>query len=175
MPKLIDFGILIMYDFDKVTKDSKRLCGYYIMPKYQVNLEEYMKDLKGVKRAMTILEVAIQLLPIFQLVHKSNRTFNDLKPENIMVDKKYASHGIKVHLVDFGFADKFISDHTGKHIDEKEALDMFQGNLMYASLDQMSFYRTSRRDDLLSLFYLIVHLLNNNSFVCNNEYDKILM
>ena len=92
-----------------------------------------------------------------------------------MVDKKYASNQIKVHLVDFGFADKFISEDTRKHIDEKEQLDMFQGNLMFASLDQMNFYKTSRKDDLLSLFYLMVHLLNNDSFVCKNDDEKKLM
>ena len=59
-------------------------------------------------------------MAIFQLVHKANRTFNDLKPENIMIDKDYGSRKIKVYLVDFGFADKFISDGSGKHIDEKE-------------------------------------------------------
>lgn len=45
VPKLLDFGMLIMYDFEKATKDGKRLCGYYIMPKYQVHLDEYLKDL----------------------------------------------------------------------------------------------------------------------------------
>lgn len=40
---------------------------------------------------------------------------------------------------------------------------------MFASVDQMKFYKTSRRDDLISLFYLIIHLLNNNSFVCKND------
>lgn len=77
--------------------------------------------------------------------------------------------------MDFGFADKFVSDHTGKHIEEKEALDMFQGNLMFASLDQMNFYKTSRRDDLLSLFYLIVHLINDHTFICKDNDETKLM
>ena len=45
---------------------------------------------------------------------------------------------------------------------------------MFASVDQMKFYKTSRRDDLISLFYLIIHLLNNNSFVCKNDEMKFL-
>lgn len=106
-----------MYDFDKAEEKAK-LCGYYIMPKYQVNLQEYLKGQSGVKKALNILEVAIQLVSIFELVHKSNRTFNDLKPENIMINSKYASHQISVYLVDFGFAEKFIQDGSGKHIEE---------------------------------------------------------
>ena len=37
---------------------------------------------------------------------------------------------------------------------------MFQGNILFASLNQMEFRQTSRRDDLISLFFLLVYLLN---------------
>lgn len=33
----------------------------------------------------------------------------------------------------------------------------------------MEFYRTSRKDDIISLFYLLVHLLNDGEFVCKME------
>lgn len=52
-----------------------------------------------------IFDVAYQLMDILKFVHSSKRTFNDLKPENIMItppgkdDEK-----LKVHLIDFGFA-----------------------------------------------------------------------
>lgn len=50
--------------------------------------------------------------------------------------------------MDFGFSDKFIQDSNGKHIEENETTDMFQGNLLFASVDQMNFRKTSRRDDI---------------------------
>ena len=41
----------------------------------------------------------------------------------------------------------------------KEQLDIFRGNIDFASLNQMKFHSTSRRDDLIQLFYLLVYML----------------
>ena len=60
------------------------------------------------------------MLAIFELVHKSNRTFNNLKPENIMINDNNNGNKFTVRLVDFGFADKYIQDSTGEHIKEKD-------------------------------------------------------
>lgn len=40
---------------------------------------------------------------------------------------------------------------------------MFRGNLEMASLNQLKFYTTSRRDDLISLFYLLVYMLKEGN------------
>ena len=37
----------------------------------------------------------------------------------------------------------------------------FRGNMMFASIDQMEFKKTSRRDDLASLAYMILYLMND--------------
>ena len=68
----------------------------------------------------------------------------------------------KVYLIDFGFSDKFMSDITGEHIEENEEVKTFRGNLVYSSLRQMKFLKTSRKDDLVSLFYMIVSVVKNN-------------
>ena len=47
---------------------------------------------------------------------------------------------------------------------------MFQGNLLFSSVSQMKFLKTSRRDDFISLFYMIVYLLNDHKTV--TEHDK---
>lgn len=77
--------------------------------------------------------------------------------------------------MDFGFADTYINQKTGEHIKEKEDVDTFQGNMMFASIDQMDFYKTSRRDDIISLFYLIVNLLNNGKFVSGGKKQSLLV
>ena len=43
VPKLVDYGLVIMHNFAFVNKEITKLCGYYIIPKYQVNLNQYMK------------------------------------------------------------------------------------------------------------------------------------
>ena len=68
-----------------------------------------------------------------------------------------------IHLVDFGYATKYLDSH-GKHIKE-ETLDRFRGNIIFASLPQLQFSATSRRDDLISLCYLLVYLINNGQLL----------
>ena len=50
-------------------------------------------------------------------------------------------------------------DEYNVHL-EQERVDHFEGNLMFASLDQMSYIRPSRRSDLHSLCYMIIFILN---------------
>lgn len=66
---------------------------------------------------------------------------------------------------------------------EKHRLQIFRGNMEFASLNQMSFQSTSRRDDFISLFYLLVYILKkgqvpnytiNYDGNKNSEFKKIL-
>ena len=64
-------------------------------------------------------------------------------------------------LIDFGFAAKYM-DKDGNHIEQGKKEDSrFQGNITFASKHQMDFKITSRRDDLISLCYLLFYVLNN--------------
>ena len=73
-----------------------------------------------------IFEVAYQLINLLKIVHCSKQTFNDLKPENIMITPPgRCDEKLKVHLVDFGFVDKFTNDETKEHIREGETVDKF--------------------------------------------------
>ena len=97
------------------------------MPKYEMNLKEYMSHLNklgDIHKAVKIIDVISKLVSIFKIVHSAQRTFNDLKPENIMVDT-FGKLDLepKVHLIDFGFADKYISAETKEHISDKEMSD----------------------------------------------------
>ena len=59
------------------------------MHKYEMNLKEYMSHLNklgDIHKAVKIIDVINKLVSIFKIVHSAQRTFNDLKPENIMVD-----------------------------------------------------------------------------------------
>ena len=42
---------------------------------------------------------------------------------------------------------------------EEEDVNVFNGNILFASKNQMMYYRTGRKDDLESLFFLLVYLL----------------
>ena len=98
-------------------------------------------------------------------MHTARRTFNDLKPENIMINTNGDLDAEpEVYLIDFGFADKYTQEDSKTHIDAGSQTEMFEGNLLFASLNQMNFMRTSRRDDIISVFYLMMYLINGSSF-----------
>lgn len=93
------------------------------MPLYEMDLNEYLSRLEGVQKIEKIVDVAHKLVNIFKVVHCSKRTFNDLKPQNIMVNTNGdILADPQVFLIDFGLAKKYTkSDKT--HIDKSETED----------------------------------------------------
>ena len=79
-----------------------------------------------------------------QLLQNSNDNFFD---------------SLNINIIDFGFATPYIDLKSKVHLD-KIQLDIFRGNMEFSSLNQMKFFSTSRRDDLISLFYFLNYLLN---------------
>ena len=67
-----------------------------------------------------------------------------------------------IQIVDYGFASRYLQKESGNHIKLKER-SFFQGNLIFASYNQLCFNKTSRKDDLISLVYLITYLVNHAS------------
>ena len=97
-------------------------------------------------------------------VHSAGLIYNDLKLENILVGNYKGSSSTlhELRLCDFGFASKYIDETTGEHI-SKGFTDVFRGNMVFASVNQLQFKETSRRDDLISLCYLLVYMFNKGS------------
>lgn len=82
--------------------------------------------MNGIVKMKEIFEVGYQLVNILKLVHCSNRTHNDLKPENIMITPPDSDNGqVKVHLIDFGFARKFVAEESKAHMKEGEEVEDF--------------------------------------------------
>ena len=65
-------------------------------------------------------------------------------------------------MIDMGFATRYLDGKTGQHISKKH-VDKYRGNLFFSSLNHLNFIKTSRRDDLISLVYLLVYLFNEGN------------
>ena len=79
------------------------------MPHYEMNLNDYLELLQGVNKLEKIIYIATKLISIFKYTHCAKRTFNDLKPQNIMIDTQGSLDADpKVYLIDFGFAQKYV-------------------------------------------------------------------
>lgn len=103
--------------------------------------------------------IGMRLLYIYERVHLAGYTYNDLKLDNILVGSKDGDNLHEIRLTDFGFAEKYI-DREGLHKPQDDST-VFRGNMIFATQNQFEFRTTSRKDDLLSLTYLLVYLLKN--------------
>jgi len=80
-----------------------------------------------------------------------------LKLENILIGHKDAD---KLYLIDFGLAQGYKDEH-GFHL-EKQYVRKFSGNFLFASLNSCRGNNKSRRDDMESIMYIMIYLLNEN-------------
>ena len=99
------------------------------------------------------------MVHLFEHLHKIGKIYNDLKLDNILVGDKDSSLSSlsKITLIDFGLCSSYIDDN-GNHIQD-EPQKYFMGNMAMASVNAMNFRSVSRRDDLISLCYMMVYMI----------------
>ena len=120
------------------------MLSYFIMPRYGQNFETYFDYLDRKLSTVSILELGKNIVRIFEIIHRAGYIYNDLKLDNIlfgMQDKlplKYCAkncfESCYINLVDYGFATQYIDPETKQHV-EKEEVDVFRGNMIFASLN----------------------------------------
>ena len=93
-------------------------------------------------------------------MHQAGYLHCDIKPDNITIgqDEKNKDQTMRVRLIDFGISQKYI-DQNGKHLPNKK-LSVFTGSLWFTSANVMGLSQPSRRDDLISLAYLMLYMIN---------------
>ena len=85
-----------------------------------------------------------------------------------MISSDDNAEGFNVVLIDYGMATEY-RNGAGEHLPMEE-MEQFSGNLIFASEYTLNFMRPSRRDDMLSLCYVLIFLLNDMEFPMINEY-----
>lgn len=106
----------------------------------------------------TAFKIGLQLLSALEALHDIGYVHNDLKFENICVGSEDMS---KTHLIDFGLSQRFYDD-KGKHI-KRTNLKKFSGNFIFASMGSCHGFNKSRKDDIESLLYMIIFLINQDN------------
>lgn len=104
----------------------------------------------------TGLRVAKHTFNAIDFLHSRGFIHRDIKPSNILVHIN--SRYFPVSIIDFNLARYYIDNVTKEHIPERKNPG-FRGTVAYASIHAHLNQELSRRDDLISWFYVITELL----------------
>jgi serine/threonine protein kinase len=120
------------------------------------NLWQILKLAKLNKFSINDLsKIAIQIIDRLEYVHSKNILHRDIKPENFLMGLNNSN---LIYIIDFGLCKRYRSSKTGKHILPKN-IGTITGALKYISTNVLKGNQSSRRDDLISLGYMLIYLL----------------
>ena len=106
----------------------------------------------------TIFNIGSQLTKILESIHNMGIVHRDIKPQNIVFNHDYKT----INLIDFGLAKKIIYQLGNKskftHIKERKISNII-GSPNYISVNVHCLIEPSRRDDLISMIYILFYLI----------------
>ena len=147
IPKLITFGRTGAYNLLVMEYLGPSLNRVWNSVKRR-NQNELLKD---------ICMFAIQGLDRLEFIHSKDIIHRDIKFDNFCIGLKDQKI---IYLIDFGFAHKYRSTRTGKHI-KFQFINKAKGSIRYISLNGHNGFEMSRRDDLESFGYMLVFFAKN--------------
>ena len=129
--------------------------NYYMVMNLLGNSLEKIKGMVGVFSLKVVFQIAVKVLEIIKLVHERGLVHRDIKPDNFLFGLNESKE--RLFIIDFGFSKPYIENNN--HIEEGKTNSLI-GSHTYASLNSHECLELSRRDDLESIFYMLVYFLN---------------
>ena len=145
IPKIITYGHIKKYNILIETLLNESLYNIFIKNDKYCSL-------------IDICLIGIQMLDRLEWIHSKNILYRDVKPENCLIGLKDPN---LIYIVDFGLCKRYRSSKTGKHIPLRQT-GKFSGTMEYASSYVLKGNESSRRDDLISLGYMLIFLFKKN-------------
>lgn len=122
-----------------------------VLPFYKYNLIQFLNENNNMTNDFFILFTS-KLIHIIEHIHSNYVIHRDIKPENIMVNSLN-----EPIIIDFGLSCFYYSS-DGEHI-KNNKINSVVGSHKYCSIYVNSFNTPSRRDDIISISYILIFLL----------------
>lgn len=128
--------------------------NYMVIDLLGKSLEEMRQDCGGKLSLKTVLAIGIQLLKRLETIHNDGIIHRDIKPDNFLIKEDTNM----VYMIDFGLARRYVNKRE-QHIGLASGRKL-TGTARYASVNVHLGMTPSRRDDLESIAYVLLYLLN---------------
>ncbi len=148
--------------------------NYMVIDLLGSSLEELRVSCGGKLSLKSVLAIGIQLLKRIESIHEEGIIHRDIKPDNFLIKPDTNM----VYIIDFGLARRYITKKE-QHITLTQGRKL-TGTARYASVNVHLGLTPSRRDDLESIAYVMLYLLNGKlpwqAIKCSDKekrYEKI--
>jgi len=172
-----EYDILTSIQFSKFFPSIKHYGEYQkarilVMELLGPSLSKLVRSIPKKKFSLaTTLFIGLHCMCCIEDLHNKGFIHRDIKPNNFLFRN---SNTFPICLIDFGLSQSYIDYEMHKHVDFG-INDGFYGTPKYASVNALMKNRISRKDDIISLFYSLVELIEGDlPWPNGSECEKIL-
>ena len=135
------------------TYGSEGQYNYLIIDLLSISLDKLRTSRPELFTSKLVMMLGIQMIQRIEDIHNKGIIHRDIKPENFI----YNHSDAKLYIIDFGIAKRFLLPNN-KHCKITENNSVV-GTMNYISIHIHNGYTPSRRDDLESIFYVLLYLI----------------
>jgi len=118
-------------------------------------LEERFEACRRTFPLKLVIAIALQLLQVIEHIHSHGVIHQDIKPENILFDRKT---GRRIRLVDLGLSASFLDPVTRQVVPLNITNRGLTGTDRFAGVNAHLGHNQARRDDIESIGFIIIYL-----------------